>query len=102
VSETRKVRLQCPECDAELVVDAATGAVLFHKKSRQPPAGGKDFESLLSGLEEEKSRAEEIFQREKAAMKDQERLLEEKFQEALERAEEEESEEPPLRPFDLD
>ncbi len=35
-------------------------------------------------------------------MKDRDRLLEEKFQEALKRAEEEPDDERPLRPIDLD
>jgi hypothetical protein len=83
------------------VVDTATGEVLFHKATRQPPAGGKDFDALLKGLDEEKAQAEQVFEREKAAMKDRERLLEEKFQEAMRRAEDE-PDEKPLRPMDLD
>ena len=98
----RKITLRCPDCQTHLVVDAATGEILSHKKAKQPPAGGKDFDSLLAGLEAEKSQAEEVFDREVAAMKDRERLLEEKFQEALRRAEEEPDEGPPRRPFDFD
>jgi hypothetical protein len=102
MSETRKLTVKCPDCDSDLVVDASTGAVLSHRKAKQPIAGGKDFDSLLKGLDEEKSRAEDIFQREVAAMKDRDRLLEEKFREAMRRAEEEPDEGPPRRPFDLD
>ena len=102
MSETRKLTVKCPDCDSDLVVDASTGAVLSHRKAKQPTAGGKDFDSLLKGLDEEKSRAEDIFQREVAAMKDRDRLLEEKFREAMRRAEEEPDEGPPRRPFDLD
>lgn len=102
MSETRKLTVKCPDCDSDLVVDASTGAVLSHRKARQPIAGGKDFDSLLKGLDEEKHRAEDIFQREVAAMKDRDRLLEEKFREAMRRAEEEPDEGPPRRPFDLD
>lgn len=102
MSDKTKLTLRCPECDAELVLDASTGEVLFHRKAKKGPEEGKDFDSLLAGLEKDKSRAEEIFEREKAAMKDRDRLLEEKFREALRRAEEEPEEEPPLRPMDLD
>jgi hypothetical protein len=98
----RKLTVRCPECSSELVVDAATGEVLSHRKAKQPPAGGKDFDALLKGLDEDKSRAEDIFQREVAAFKDRDRLLEEKFREAMRRAEEEPDEGPPVRPFDLD
>jgi regulator of sirC expression with transglutaminase-like and TPR domain len=100
--DTRKLTVRCPECNSELVIDAATGEVLSHRKARQPIAGGKDFDSLLRGLDEEKAHAEDIFQREVAALKDRDRLLEEKFREALRRAEEEPDDVPPPRPFDLD
>jgi len=102
VSETRKLTVRCPDCNSDLVIDATTGQVLSHRRAKQPPAGGKDFDALLKGLDEDKERAEDIFQREVAAMKDRDRLLEEKFREAMRRAEEEPDEGPPRRPFDLD
>ncbi len=102
MSETRKLTVRCPGCDSDLVVDAETGQVLSHRKPKQAPAGGKDFDALLKGLDEDKSRAEDVFQREVAALKDRDRLLEEKFREALRRAEEEPDEGRPHRPFDLD
>lgn len=92
----------CPECEGRLIVDVATGEVIAHKKARQPVAGGKDFDELLTDLDREKDEAEEVFSREMAAMKDRDRLLEEKFNEALRRAEEDPDEGPPARPFDLD
>jgi hypothetical protein len=100
--EHRKLTVRCPECNADLVIDAATGEVLSHRKAKQPLAGGKDFDALLKGLDEDRSRAEDIFEREKAALKDRDRLLEEKFREAMRRAEEEPDEGRPVRPFDLD
>jgi hypothetical protein len=102
VSEHQKLSITCPDCGSDLVIDASTGAVLSHRKAKQPIAGGKDFDSLLKGLDEEKSRAEDIFQREVSALKDRDRILEEKFREALRRAEEDPDEGPPPRPFDLD
>jgi hypothetical protein len=102
MSETRKISLRCPDCNSELVVDVATGEILSHRKAKQPIAGGKDFDSLLKGLQDDKNKAEDIFQREVAALKDRDRLLEEKFREAMKRAEEDPSEGPPPRPFDLD
>jgi len=98
-----KLMVQCPCCSAELTVDAETGHVLMHRKAKEPVGGGKDFDALLAGLDEGKARAEELFEREKKAMKDRDRILEEKFREAMRRAEEEgDDEAPPLRPFDLD
>ena len=100
--DNRKLTVLCPECGSDLVIDTATGAVLSHRKPKQPLAGGKDFDSLLKGLDDDKNRAEDVFQREVAALKDRDRILEEKFREALRRAEEDPSEGPPPRPFDLD
>jgi hypothetical protein len=102
MNETRKITARCPDCGSELVIDAATGEVLSHRRAKQPPAGGKDFDALLQDLDEGKARAEDVFQREVAAMKDRDRLLEEKFREAMRRAEEEPDEKPPPRPFDFD
>jgi hypothetical protein len=101
VRATRKLSLTCPDCGSEIVLDAATGAVLTHKKRKEPLAGGHDFDKLLQDLDAGKARAEELFEREKAAFADRDRLLEEKFKEALKRAEEE-PDLPPRRPFDLD
>jgi len=101
VKPTRKLALTCPDCGSELVVDADTGTVLSHRAPAAPLAGGKDFDSLLAGLDAGKARAEELFEREKAALADKDRLLEEKFKEAMKRAQEE-PDLPPKRPFDLD
>ena len=97
-----KLNVTCPDCGSDLVVDVATGDVLFHKKPKGPPAGGKDFDSLFADMDSQRSRAEELFEREKAAHKDRSRLLEEKFDEAFRRAAEDDDDTPPVRPFDLD
>jgi hypothetical protein len=99
---TRKLSVRCPDCGSELMVDAATGEVLSHRKPKQPLAGGKDLDSLFREMETGREKAEDVFQREVAAMKDRDRLLEEKFREAVKRAEEEPDEGRPHRPFDLD
>ena len=85
-----------------MTVDLATGQVLFHKPAKPQPAGGRDFDELLAGLDESKERAAAVFEREVSAVKDHDRLMEEKFREALRRAKEEPDEEPPLRPWELD
>lgn len=102
MAETKKFTLVCPECGSDLVLDAATGEVLAHRAPKRVPGGGHSFEDLLAGIDSGKERAEQLFEREKAAMKDRDRLLEEKFREAMKRAEEEPDEERPVRPWDLD
>jgi len=62
--ESSKLTVRCPDCGSDLVIDASTGAVLSHRKAKQPLAGGKDFDSLLKGIDDDKNRAEDIFQRE--------------------------------------
>lgn len=102
MGEPRNFSLRCPECDGHLVIDSATGEVLAHRPAKKPLAGGKDFDTLLEDLDKDKAAAEEVFEREVAAMKDRDRLLEEKFQQALKRAEEETDDGPFPRPIDLD
>lgn len=94
--------VSCPECGCDLTVDKVTGQVLFHKPAPKPPAGGQDFDRLLAGLDESKERAENVFRREVSALKDRDRLMEEKFREAMRRAGEEPDDEPPPRPWELD
>ena len=102
MSESRKLTLRCPDCASHLVVDAATGEILSHRPVKAPVGGGKSFESLLGDLDTQKEQAEDIFSREMEAIKDSDRLLEDKFAEALKRAEEEPDDGPVLRPIDLE
>ncbi|MDH3403030.1 MAG: hypothetical protein OES32_01850 [Acidobacteriota bacterium] len=102
MDEPRKLILRCPDCSSRLVIDGITGEVLFHEKAKTRPAGGKQFEELLADLEREKIQAEEVFAREVAAHEDRERLLEERFRQALARAEESADDGPPPSPFDFD
>ncbi|HXU31958.1 MAG TPA: hypothetical protein VN851_15410 [Thermoanaerobaculia bacterium] len=102
MSETHRLTVRCPDCGSDLVIDAATGEVLSHRKPKAPLGGGRDFDSLFKELDASKAKAENLFEREKAAFKDRDRLLEEKFREAMKRAEEDPDEGPPQRPFDLD
>lgn len=102
VEEIRRLTLRCPGCEAHLVIDSATGEVLSHRPVKRPPAGGKDFEALLEEMNAGKLEAQDVFEREVAALKDRDRLLSEKFEEAMRRAKEEGDDKPPPRPFDFD
>lgn len=85
-----------------MVVDAKTGAILSHKAGKNPPGGGKSFDDLFADMEREKSRAEALFEQEQEAMKDRDRILEERFKKAVEDAGDVDGDTPPPRPFDLD
>ena len=59
------------------------------------------FEDLKGELNKQKEHREQIFAQEMSSMKDRERLLEEKFKEALKRADTD-SDKPFRNPLDLD
>ena len=88
----------CPCCEAAIVVDRLSGEVLLHKAKERK--AGASFESMVAGLESQKSEMEKKFDREIASQKDRSRILEEKFREAMERAEK--SDKPVINPMDLD
>lgn len=92
----------CPDCGADIAIDKATGAVLYHRSAPQAANPEKDFDALLAGIDESKARANDIFEREVSALDDRDRLMEEKFRAAMLRAEEEDDGSPPVRPWDLD
>lgn len=82
-----KIKIICPECKTELVIDKKTGTILLSTKPKVQET--QTLEDRLKAIKEEKSKAEDIFQKEMQSLKDKERLLEEKFKEALKKAKEE-------------
>jgi hypothetical protein len=88
----------CPCCEATIVIDRISGEVLLHKAKERKATGS--LESMVAGLESQKSEMERRFDREMASQKDRARILEEKFKEALDRAEK--SDVPVVNPMDLD
>jgi hypothetical protein len=95
----KNFEITCPCCEATLVVDRISGEVLLHKAKEHRGPGGS-LESMVAGLEAQKSEAARRFDRQLDAQKDRGRILEERFKEALERAEK--SDEKFVNPFDLD
>lgn len=93
-----KFTVICPCCEATLTIDAQTGALIAHEEKKKAVAS---FEELKSGLSKQKELREQLFAQEMSSMKDRERLLEEKFQEALKRADKDDKS-PFKNPLDLD
>ncbi|MCU0238133.1 MAG: hypothetical protein MUC29_01720 [Pyrinomonadaceae bacterium] len=93
-----KFTIICPCCEATLTIDAQTGALLAHEEKKKILGS---FEDLKGNLEKQKEQREQIFAQEMSSMKDRERLLEEKFQEALKRADKN-SDKPFKNPLDFD
>jgi len=93
-----KFTVICPCCDASLTVDAATGALLGHEEKKKVLGS---FEDLKGNLSKQKETRDQIFAQEMSSMKDRERLLEEKFKEAMKRADVD-ADKPFRNPLDLD
>lgn len=93
-----KFKIICPCCDSTLTVDAQTGALISHEEKKKAVAS---FDDLKSDLTKQKELREQLFAQEMSSVKDRERLLEEKFQEALKRADKDNTT-PFKNPLDLD
>lgn len=93
-----KFSIICPCCEAALTIDAQTGAVLAHEEKKKVLGS---FEDLKGELSKQKELRDQLFSQEMSSMKDRERLLDEKFKEAMKRAEGE-KDVPYKNPLDLD
>lgn len=96
--DTRRFTIICPCCEATLTVDAETGALISHEEKAKPVAS---FDEMLKGLDKQKQAREQLFQQELGSQKNRERLLEEKFREAMKRADKE-KDKPFINPMDVD
>ena len=95
-----KFSIICPCCEATLTIDGQTGALLAHEEKKKVH---DSFEDLAGELTKKKELREQLFSQEMSSVKDRERLLEEKFQEALKRADADGDKGKPFRnPLDLD
>jgi hypothetical protein len=94
----KNFEITCPCCAATIIVDPQSGEVLLHK-AKEIRAGGS-LESMVAGLETQKSEAAKRFDRQLESQKDRSRILDEKFKAALEQAEK--SDEKYVNPMDMD
>ena len=78
-----KYTVICPCCESTLTLDASTGAILSAEEKTKKLGS---FEDLKNDLDKKKEARENLFAQEQQAQKDRERLLEEKFREAMKRA----------------
>ena len=100
MADTSRFTIICPCCEATLNLDANTGALLSHEEKQKPLAS---FEGLVKDLDKQKQTREQLFAQEMSSMKDRERLLEEKFRDAMKRAEKDKDKDKVYKnPLDLD
>lgn len=93
-----KFSIICPCCEANLTIDAQTGVILAHEEKKKLTAS---FDDLKGELDKQKNLRDQLFAQEMSSVKDRERLLDEKFKEALKRAEDDKG--VPFRnPLDVD
>lgn len=94
----KNFEINCPCCEALLVIDRVSGELLLHKVKETRVSGS--LEKMVSNLETQRTEAAKRFDRQLESQKDRARILEEKFREALQRAEK--SDEKIVNPMDLD
>ena len=100
MADTTRFTIICPCCEATLEVDSDTGALISHEAKSKPLAS---FDEMVKGLDKQKQVREQIFAQEMNSMKNRDRILEEKFQEAMKRAEKDKDKDKPYRnPLDMD
>ena len=93
-----RISIVCPCCEATLTIDGQTGAIISHEVKGKKLSS---FEDLKSDLDKRKQLTEQLFSQEQQMQKDRHRILEEKFQEAMKKADKD-STEPFRNPMDLD
>ncbi|HEY0079285.1 MAG TPA: hypothetical protein VGB73_11770 [Pyrinomonadaceae bacterium] len=99
MTQTTRWTIICPCCEATLSIDAQTGAIISHQEKAKPLAS---FEEMAKDLERQKQTREQVFAQELGSLKDRERLLEEKFREAMKRADKDKDGKPFRNPLDID
>ena len=99
MADSSRFTIICPCCEAALKIDAQTGALISHEEKAKPMAS---FDEMVKGLDKQKQMREQIFAQELSSMKDRDRILEEKFQEAMKRAEKDKDNKPYRNPLDID
>jgi hypothetical protein len=98
MADTSRFTIICPCCEAAMTIDAQTGAIISHQDKARPLAS---FDEMVKGLDKQKQVREQIFSQELNSMKDRDRILEEKFQDAMKRADKD-KDKPYRNPLDLD
>ncbi len=98
MEERPRFTILCPCCEATLVIDGQTWAIISHQEKAKPLAS---FDEMKKDLDRQKELRNQLFSQEMGSVKDRERLLQEKFREAMKRAEDE-KDKPFKNPLDYD
>lgn len=93
-----KIQVICPCCETALSVDSETGSVISFEEKKKHLGS---FEDLKSDLDKKSELRDQLFSQEQRAQKDRTRILEEKFKEAVRKADTD-SDEPFRNPLEFD
>lgn len=96
--EMEKISVLCPCCESTLIIDGLTGAIISHEEKEKKLSS---FEDLATDMKQRKELTDQIFAQEKESQKDRHRILDEKFKEAMKKADTD-STEPFKNPMDMD
>jgi hypothetical protein len=95
----KNFEITCPCCEATIVIDRLSGEILLHKVKE--PKSSLSLEAMVSNLDTQKSDAAKRFDKQLESQRDRSRILEERFKEAVERAEKDKDKKH-INPMDLD
>ena len=98
MGDPSRFTVMCPCCEATISIDAQTGAIMSHEARAKPVAS---FDQMLKGLDKQKQARDQIFEQELGSLKDRDRILEEKFRDAMKRADID-KDKPFRNPLDVD
>src|SRR5688500_1269858 len=98
MADNSRFTIICPCCEATLTIDAQTGAMIYHDEKAKPIAS---FAEMATGLDKQRQMREQIYTQEVSSMKDRDRILQEKLQEAMKRADKDQDK-PYRNPLDID
>lgn len=93
------LEIECPCCEALIVVDRASGEVLLHKAKEKKFS--RSLEEMVSEIDRQKLDREQLFEKGLEGQKNRQDLLEKRFREAMQRVDKDDDE-PRLNPLDLD
>lgn len=95
----KNFEITCPCCEATIVIDRISGEVLLHKAKETKSS--LSLEAMVSNLDAQKSEAAKRFDKQLESQKNRSRILEERFKEAVQRADKD-PDKKPVNPMDLD
>jgi len=99
MSDDDRLNVTCSSCGAALLVDRQSGQVIWHE-AKGKKAEPKSMKEMVNELETQRRETAEKFERERRALKDRGRILEQKVKESMKRVDK--TGKPPIRPVDLD